>query len=200
MLLTPTTVVKMMGNACNSCLGNPCNMSYERTVQQQFKIIFNGFPMYPSGESGTLTVLFPANFIKVNDNNDIICRELQPSEIFIYNGKTANSTQALAHTNIFSSGNPCLGNGSGAIRIRDMYDFSTYIVSSALRINISAQSVLSPTTRQYGETPEQMLAFKARVREMLRKRLGDNVLELENSQIYEEIKENFNDQYAAYVR
>ena len=199
MILSEMNVVQMIGNAMNNAVGSPCDMSYERTVDQKFKVIFNGFPMYPSGV-GTLVVVFPVNFVKVNENNDIICRELQPHEIFIFNGKTANSNVAIVHTNIFSDGHPCLGSGPSAVRIRDMYDFAAYIVATALRINMTGQSFLSPTTRKYGENAAQMQVFKTKVREMLRKSLGDGVLELDYSSIYDEIKENFNDQYRMYMR
>lgn len=199
MQLTPMNVIQMLGNAMNSAMGAPCDMQYERTVNQRFKIIFQGFPTYPSG-TGVLVVQLPVSFIKINEHNDIICRELQPNEIYIHNGKTVTSTTALVHTNIFSDGHPCLGSGLSAVRIRDLYDFAAYIVASALRINMTGQSFLSPTTRKYGATPEQMQVFKTKVREMLRRHLGDSVLELDYSAIYDDIKESFNDQYRMYMR
>ena len=140
------------------------------------------------------------NFVKVNENNDVVPRELFPQEIRIYNGKTPTSKTALVHTNIFDDGHPCLGSGPSAVRIKDAYDLAAYVVASVLRSNMTSQSFLSPTTRKYGSTPQQMQAFKEKVRNMLCKRLGESVVNLDYSQIHDDIRENFNDQYRTYIR
>ena len=106
----------------------------------------------------------------------------------------------MVHTNFFDDGHPCLGAGTSAVRIKDVYDFAAYVVASVLRINMTGQSFLSPTTRKYGSTPTQMLEFKEKVRKMLSKHLGEDVVNLDYSQIYDEIRENFNDQYRMYIR
>lgn len=193
-------VFRMMANTINSELGSPGNVSLERTVDQKCKIIISDIPTYPSGSAEYLVIIFPQNFVKVTENNDIECRELAPQEIRIYNGKTPSSTTALIHTNIFDDGHPCLGMGASAVRIKDVYDLASYIVASVLRINMTGQSFLSPTTRKYGSTPAQMQVFKEKVRTMLRKHLGDDVVNLDYSQIYDDIRENFNDQYRMYIR
>jgi hypothetical protein len=45
-----------------------------------------------------------------------------------------------------------------------------------------------------------MQRFKERVRAMLAKHLGQDVTNLDYSQIYDDIRENFNDQYRMYIR
>ncbi len=200
MVLTSMDIYRIMANAINSELGSPGDVSLERTVDQKCKIIISDIPTYPSGSKGYLVTVIPLNFVKIAENNDIVCRELAPHEMRIYNGKTVTSTTALVHTNIFDDGHPCLGGGASAVRIKDVYDLAAYVVASVLRINMTGQSFLSPTTRKYGSTPEQMQAFKERVRTMLRKHFGDNVTDLDYSQIYDDIRENFNDQYRMYIR
>jgi hypothetical protein len=197
--ITNMDVYRMTANAINSVLGCPGNVSLERTVDQKCKIIISDIPAYPN-EKGFLVTVFPLNFAKVTENNDIECRELAQQEMRIYNGKTPSSTAALVHTNIFDDGHPCLGAGTSAVRIKDVYDFAAYVVASVLRINMTGQSFLSPTTRKYGSTPTQMLEFKEKVRKMLSKHLGEDVVNLDYSQIYDEIRENFNDQYRMYIR
>lgn len=197
--ITNIDVYRMIANAINSELGSPGNVSLERTVDQKCKIIISDIPMYPSG-IGYLAVVFPLNFVKVLENNDIKGRELAQQEIRIYNGRTATSTTALVHTNIFNDGHPCLGAGQSAVRIKDPYDLAAYVVASVLRINMTSQSFLSPTTRKYGSTPTEMAAFKEKVRKMLAKHLGEDVVNLDYSQIYDDIRENFNDQYRMYIR
>ena len=198
--LTNTDVFRMIMNAINSQLGSPGDVSIERTVDQRFKGTISDIPMYPTGTSGYLVILVPQNFVKIRANNDIEGRELSQYELRIYNGRTPNSTTALVHTNIFDDGHPCLGSGASAVHIKDPYDIGAYVVASVLRLNMTGQSFLSPTTRQYGSTPEQMQAFKERVRKMLRKNFGDYVVDLDISQIYDDIRENFNDQYRMYIR
>lgn len=200
MTVTNTDVYRMIANAINSELGSPGNVSLERTIDQKCKIIISDIPIYPNGDDGYLTVAFPMNFVRILDNNDIKCRELAPQEIRVYNGKTPTSTTALVHTNYFSDGHPCLGAGASAVRIKDIYDLSAYVVASVLRINMTSQSFLSPTTRMYGATPREMQQFKERVRGMLTKHLGKDVMSLDYSQIYDDIRENFNDQYRMYIR
>ena len=198
-LLTNIDVFRIMGNAINSELGSPGIVSIERTVDQKCKIIISDIPTYPGGTLGYLVIVVPLNFIKITDNNDIECREVAPHELKVYNGKTPGSTTALVHTNIFDDGHPCLGVGNSAVRIKDVYDLAAYIVASLLRINMTGQSFLSPTTRKYGSTPEQMQKFKEQVRNMLRKHFSDDVVNLDYSQIYDDIRENFNDQYRMYI-
>ena len=198
-LLTNIDVFRIMGNAINSELGSPGIVSIERTVDQKCKIIISDIPTYPGGTLGYLIIVVPLNFIKITDNNDIECREVAPHELKVYNGKTPGSTTALVHTNIFDDGHPCLGAGNSAVRIKDVYDLAAYIVASLLRINMTGQSFLSPTTRKYGSTPEQMQKFKEQVRNMLRKHFSDDVVNLDYSQIYDDIRENFNDQYRMYI-
>lgn len=197
--LTNIDVYRMIANAINSELGSPGDVSLERTVDQKCKIIITDIPTYPNG-LGYLVTVFPQNFVKVTENNDIECRELAPQEMRIYNGKTPTSTTALVHTNIFDDGHPCLGSGTSAVRIKDVYDFAAYVVASMLRINMTGQSFLSPTTRKYGSTPEQMQVFKEKVRNALKKHFGEDVVNLDYSQIYDDIRENFNDQYRMYIR
>lgn len=200
MKLTGTDVYRMIANSINSELGAPGDVSLEKTADQKCKIIISGIPVYPGGDLGYLVVVFPLNFVRIMENNDVKCRELAPHEIRIYNGRSPNGTTALVHTNIFSDGHPCLGMGASAVRVNDVYDLAAYVVASVLRINMTAQSFQSPTTRQYGATPEQMQVFKELVRAMLRKHLGEDVVDLDYSQIYDDIRESFNDQYRLYVR
>ena len=200
MTLTNVDVYRMIANAINSALGSPGNVSLERTVDQKCKIIISDVPTYPSGVLGYLVFDFPLNFVKVNENNDVEPRELTQHEIHIYNGRTPTSKTALVHTNIFDDGHPCLGAGASAVRIKDVYDLAAYVVASVLRINMTGQSFLSPTTRKYGSTPAQMQEFKEKVRKMLRKHFGEDVVNLDYSQIYDDIRENFNDQYRMYIR
>jgi hypothetical protein len=200
MTVTNTDVYRMIANAINSELGSPGDVSLEKTTDQKYRIIISDIPIYPKGDKGYLVVTFPLSFVRILENNDIKCRELMPQEIRIYNGKTPTSTAALIHTNIFSDGHPCLGAGASAVRIKDIYDLAAYVVASVLRINMTSQSFLSPTTRVYGSTPEEMQRFKERVRAMLAKHLGKDVTNLDYSQIYDDIRENFNDQYRMYIR
>ncbi len=199
MVLTEINVYRMIANAINSVLGSIGNVSIERTVDQKCKVIISDVPTYPTGALGYLVFDFPMNFVKVNENNDIVPRELSQHEIHIYNGKTPTSKTPLVHTNIFDDGHPCLGSGSSAVRIKDLYDLAAYIVAAVLRINMTGQSFLSPTTRKYGSTPAQMQKFKEQVRNMLRKHFSDDVINLDCSQIYEDIRENFSDQYRVYI-
>ena len=200
MNLTNIDVYRMIANAINSELGSPGEVSLERTLDQKCKLIISDIPIYPSGTLGYLVLVIPQNFAKVNEYHDISCRELAQHEIRIYNGKTSANTTALIHTNIFDDGHPCLGSGNSAVRIKDIYDFAAYVVASVLRINMTEQSFLSPTTRKYGSTPAQMQEFKEEVRNMLSHHLGEGVVELDYSQIYDDIRENFNDQYRMYIR
>lgn len=199
MKLTNIDVYRMIGNAINSELGSPGCVTIERTVDQKCKIIISDIPMYPRG-MGYLVVVLPLNFVKVTENNDIECRELAQQEIYLFNGNTPDSCTALIHTNIFSDGTPCLGSGASAVRIKGIYDIAAYVVASVLRLNMTGQSFLSPTTRKYGSTPQEMQAFKERVRGMLVKHFGEEVVNLDFSQIYSDIVESFNDQYRTYIR
>ncbi len=197
---TSMDAYRIMANAINSELGSPGDVSIERTADQKCKIIISDIPVYPTGAPGYLVLTFPMNFVKVSPDKDVEPRELTQNEIHIYNGKTPTSTTALVHTNIFDDGHPCLGAGASAVRIKDIYDLAAYIVAAVLRINMTRQSFLSPTTRKYGSTPEQMQSFKEKTRKMLAKHFGDSVMELDYSQIYDDIRENFNDQYRMYIR
>lgn len=199
MLLTEINVYRMIANAINSVLGSIGNVSIERTVDQKCKVIISDVPTYPTGALGYLVFDFPMNFVKVNESNDIVPRELSQHEIHIYNGKTPASKTPLVHVNVFDDGHPCLGSGLSAVRIKDLYDLAAYIVAAVLRINMTGQSFLSPTTRKYGSTPEQMQKFKEQVRNMLRNHFSDDVVNLDYSEIYENIRENFNDQYRVYI-
>lgn len=193
-------VYRMMGNSINSELGSPGRVLMERTVDQRCKLIISDIPIYPDGKLGYLVLCFPQNFVKICENNDIECRELLPQEIQLFNGINQDSTDALIHTNIFDSGHPCLGSGASAVRIKDFYDLAAYTVASVLRINMTGQSFLSPTTRKYGATPEEMEGFKKKVQKMLGKHFGSSVMDLDYSQIYDDIRESFNDQYRIYIR
>ena len=199
-ILTNLDVFRMIMNAINSELGSPGDVSVERTVDQKYKGIISDIPIYPTGASGYLGIVVPQNFVKISANNDIVGRELSQYELRIYNGRTPNSTTALIHVNIFDDAHPCLGAGASAVHIKDPYDLGAYVVASVLRLNMTGQSFLSPTTRKYGSTPSEMAVFKEKVRKMLRENFGDNIVDLDISQIYEDIRDNFNDQYRMYIR
>ena len=199
-ILTNIDVFRMTMISINSVLGSPGDVTVERTLNQYFKGTISDIPMYPSGTLGYLVLLVPQNFVKISENNDIEGRELSQHELRIYNGKTPNSTTALIHTNVFEDGHPCLGSGASAVHVKDPYDIGTYTAASFLRLNMTGQSFLSPTTRKYGSTPVEMAVFKDKVRKMLRQKLGDNVMNLDISQIYDDIRESFNDQYRMYIR
>lgn len=198
--MTGMDVYRMLANTINAALGSPGNVSLERTVDQKCKIIISDIPVYPSGKGGYLVVYFPLDFVRVAENNDLICRELTQNEIRIFNGGKQDTRKALAHTNIFDDGHPCLGGGGSLVRIAGVYDFAAYIVESVLRVNMTEQAFLSPATRKYGATVAQMREFKVKVRRMLASSFRERVMnQVDHSQIYRYVREYFNDQYCANI-
>lgn len=198
MKVSKTDIVKAMASAINMTMGSPCDVSVALTSTQKYKLTFEGFPVYPSGD-GYLILTFPQDFFELNDWNEIKCRQLLQTEIRLFNGKTENTTKALIHTNIFDDGHPCLGQPNGVL-INSIPTLASYFISAALRRNMTRQSFLSPTTRKYGNTPAEMAEFKEKVRNLLAKKIRRDIVDMDTVDIYDAFSENFRDAYRAVVR